>query len=180
MSKHDWYAIEADFLATGLAYPTLAKKWGVSLSTLKKKAAAGRWGEKFAGIVQKTEPGPKAKKEPEPEKEPEPSAELITPEEMALELRAMRQKRFNEVTDAMMDRIIDALALLHADDTLALATLVKALKDLREMQGLNKSVLDIEEQRARIDKIKSEIRRDDAASREPLVIEFVNTDGAEI
>lgn len=180
MAKPDWKAIEADYLATGMSYTTLAKKWSVSLSTLKKKAAAGQWGAKFADIVQQTEPAPAPKKEPEPGREPEPQAEMITAEEMALELRAMRQRRFNEVTDAMMDRIINALELIEPDNTLALSTLVKALKDLREMQGLNKSALDIEEQRARIEKIKSEIRRDDEQSREPLVIEFVNTDGAEV
>ena len=104
----------------------------------------------------------------------------IAPQELALELRAQRSKRMMETTDAMMDRIIDALGLIEPDNTYALATLVKALKDLREMQGLNKSALDIEEQRARIDKLKSEIRRDERESREPLVIEFVDTEGAEI
>ena len=62
MAKPDWAAIEADFLATGMSYNELARKWGVSISTLKKKAMRGKWAKKMI-----------------------------------------------ETTDAMMDRIIDAL-----------------------------------------------------------------------
>lgn len=152
MAKPDWAAIEADFLATGTKYPTLAKKWGVSLSGLKKRAAAGKWTEKLADIAKRTEP------EPEPRTEPETGAEIMCPEELAAELRAKRSLRMIEVTDMMMDHIIDALGVIHAEDTLALATLVRALKDLREIQGLNKSALDIEEQQARIAKLRSDTR----------------------
>ena len=63
-----------------------------------------------------------------------------------------------EASDMIMDHIIDALGLIKPDDTMALGTLVRALKDLREMQGLNKSALDIEEQRARIAKLRSDTR----------------------
>lgn len=151
MGKPDWSAIEADFLATGTKYPTLAKKWGVSLSTLKKKASAGEWAAKLAEVSKRAEPEP----EPAPNAEP---TEIMHPEELAAELRAKRSLRMIEVTDMMMDHIIDALGVIHAEDTLALATLVRALKDLREIQGLNKSALDIEEQQARIAKLKSETR----------------------
>lgn len=155
MGKPDWSAIEADFLATGTKYPTLAKKWGVSLSGVKRRAAAGKWTEKLAEIAKRTEP----ETEPEPRTEPETgTAEIMHPEELAAELRAKRSRRMIEVTDMMMDHIIDALGVIHADDTMALATLVRALKDLREMQGLNKSALDIEEQQARIAKLRSETR----------------------
>lgn len=153
VGKPDWSAIEADFLATGTKYPTLAKKWGVSLSTLKKKASAGEWAAKLAEVSKRAEP--------EPETEPAPNAEpteIMHPEELAAELRAKRSLRMIEVTDMMMDHIIDALGVIHAEDTLALATLVRALKDLREIQGLNKSALDIEEQQARIAKLRSETR----------------------
>ena len=173
MDRPDWNAIEADFLATGLKYPELAAKWGVSLSTLKKKAMRGGWGDKHANVIRQAEP------EPEPQKEPEPEIEQIAPAELALELRTQRSRKMLETTDAMMDRIIDALQVIEPDNTYALATLVKALKDLRDMQGLNKSALDIEEQMARIAKLKSETKTDDV-SKEPLVIEFVDLDGAEV
>lgn len=153
----DWNAIEADFLATGLKYPSLAKKWGVSLSAVKRKAAAGKWAAKLADITKRTEP----RTEPEPIGEPAPDetgTEIMTPEQLAEELRAKRSRRMIEVTDMMMDHIIDALDLIKPDDTMALATLIRALKELREMQGLNKTALDIEEQQARIAKLRSDTR----------------------
>lgn len=174
MSKPDWAAIEADYLATGLRHEDLAKKWGVPLSTVKKRAMRGKWGDKHRQIARKAEPvelehavelsemerceevelKPKSRRK----KAEKVEAEQIDPEELALELRRKRSQKMIETTDAMMDRIIDALELIPPDNTYALSTLVKALKDLREMQGLNKSALDIEEQRARIDKLRSETR----------------------
>lgn len=161
----DWNAIEADFLATGMAYPELAKKWKVSLSTLKKRAMRGKWGDKHAAVaILAEESVPENRMEPEPEpvpteeEPPELKSEIVNPTVLAIERRAERIRRMLSTTDAMMDRIIDALDLIKPDDTYALSTLIRALKDLREMQGLNKSELDVEEQRARIAKLKSETR----------------------
>ena len=56
---------------------------------------------------------------------------------------------------------------------------MSALRDVREMQGLNKSELDREEQRLRIAKLRREadnqIRMD-----EVFTVEFENTEGAEV
>ena len=171
MDKPDWTLIEEDYLATGIPYSALAKKWKVPLSTLKKRAAAGKWGERFKEIARKAEP--------EEEPEPGPVPELIARDEMAVELRSQRYRKMIEATDGMMDRIIDAMQVIKPDDTFALGTLVRALKDLREMQGLNRSALDIEEQKLRIEKLRIDIQyRDDV--REPVVVEFVNTEGAQV
>lgn len=172
MDRPDWTLIEEDFLATGMSYSALAKKWKVPLSTLKKKAAAGKWGERFKEIARKAEP------EAEPEKEPEPDAELIARDEFAVEIRSQRYRRMIEATDGMMDRIIDAMQIIKPEDTFALGTLVRALKDLREMQGLNRTALDIEEQKLRIEKMRLDIQYHDVEN-EPVVVEFVNTEGAE-
>ena len=53
-----------------------------------------------------------------------------------------------------------------------------ALRDLREMQGLNRTALDIEEQRARIAKLRSETHIPEADSG-GVTVEFVDTYGAE-
>ena len=158
----DWTAVKADYLATGMAYPALAKKWNVSLSTLKKRAMREKWSELFGTVVQQSEPTvpvPLEEKEPAGTKEePQPGVELVSVEQIAIEARRERYQRMMRTTDAMMDRILDAMELVKPDDTYAIKTLVSALKDLREMQGLNKSALDIEEQKARIAKLKSETR----------------------
>ena len=156
MGKPDWAAIEADYLATGMKYPSLAKKWNVPLSTLKKRASAGGWGAKIAVVNSRMEPVPDGTDGSNGSETVQ--ADLMTAQDLALEMRTKRYRRMIEATDMIMDHIIDALGVIKPDDTLALATLVRALKDLREMQGLNKTALDIEEQQARIAKLKSEIR----------------------
>lgn len=166
--KPDWTAIRADFLATGASYSSLAKKWNVPLSTVKKRAMREKWATGFSRVVKKTEPLMEpvpTEMELRPEMEPvpneEPEAELVPTEQYAAELRANRCRRMIEATDAMMDRVINALEIIEPDNTYALMTLVKSLKDIREMQGLNKSALDIEEQRLRIEKMKREARADE-------------------
>lgn len=177
--KPDWDAIEADFLATGMKYPKLAEKWGVPVSTLKKRAMRGEWGQRFEEIsAAGMEPEPEPLLEPELEMELEPLTGPIVPKELALELRSKRARRMIETTDRMMDHIIDALAVLKPEDTFALGTLVRALKDLREMQGLNRSDLDIQEQRLRLEKLRQDVSVKNYAD-EPITVEFVNMDGAQ-
>lgn len=181
----DWNAVKTDFLATGMSYSALASKWGVSISTLKKKAAREKWAQAHDDVVVLAEnlpeeklakkPRKKAKRKPKEEpkqepvplevkQEPEPMELVPQNEEIALvsaaaaEIRAKRARRMLETTDMMMDHIIDALQLVEPDNTYALGMLVRALKDLRDIQGLNKSALDIEEQQARIAKLRSETR----------------------
>ena len=62
------------------------------------------------------------------------------------------------ITDAMMDRILSAMESPEVVSPYSLKLLASTLRDLREMQGLNKSALDLEEQMARIAKLKSETR----------------------
>ena len=169
MDKPDWILIEEDYLATGMPYKKLAAKWGVPLSTLKKRAAAGDWTAKHQKVAKAAEPA----LEPVPEPVP-----IMTREDVAIELRSQRYKRMIEATDSMMDRVIDALQVVKPGDTFAIGTLARALKDLREMQGLNRSALDIEEQQLRIRKMQMELQYHESAS-EPIVVEFVNTEGAE-
>lgn len=148
MAKPDWKQIEADFLATGMSYRTLAAKYGVSFSTLRKKAAAGRWREGFGKVVTKSEQLT----------EQEQLAEQAEQEEASVIIRKDRAVRFAEMTDIMADKILEALDAVDVKDAYAIKLLAGALKDLRELQGLNKTALDIEEQQARIAKLRSETR----------------------
>lgn len=163
--KELWKTIRADFLATGLSYPQLAKKYGVSISSLKKVAAKEQWMQERNEVdlavlepernrnrnrkgtgTDETEPGPGGALEP-----------LPTVEEI-IEGKQDRLAKFMEITDAMMDRILDAMKSPEVINPYSLKLLASTLRDLREMQGLNKSALDIEEQLARIAKLKSETR----------------------
>ena len=123
-------------------YRQLAKKYGAGLSSVKKHAAEGRWQEKLLELSQG-----------------ERAAELVRPERLALEKRLDRRAVLLDTADEMLEKLRQALDQLEPDDTLALASLVRALKDLRELQGLRKDPLDLEEQQTRIEKMRSEIRR---------------------
>ena len=196
-----WSRIRADFLATGASYPSLAKKYGVSLSKVKRIAAKEMWTSggidainlaeeaKSAAkgrVIQKSEPQfePPPENEPpsEPENEPEEETEVVealTVAPVAIEDRRDRYQRFMEITDSMMDRIADALASPEVINPYSLKLLASALRDIREMQGLNKSELDREEQRARIAKLKREAE-DQTRFDEVFTVEFVDTEGAEV
>ena len=174
-----WSSIRADFLANGIPYPQLAEKYSVSLSTLKKRAASEKWMDAREKVVNGTYLEPTRKKEPAPE--PEPELEPIGEDDVAvlIDLKRERYQKFMEITDAMMDRISAALTSPEVVSPYSLKMLASALRDLREMQGLNKTELDLEEQRARIAKLKSEIKTPETMESQSIVVEFVDTFGAE-
>lgn len=152
MAKPDWGQIQADFLATGMSYRTLAAKYGVSFSTLRKKAAAGKWRESYGKVVVKSE------QLREQERLTEQLVEQARQEEASVIVRKDRAIRFAEMTDIMADKILEALDAVDVHDAYAIKLLAGALKDLRELQGLNKTALDIEEQQARIAKLRNDTR----------------------
>ena len=176
-----WAKIRADFLATGKSYPELAAEYGVSISTLKKTAAREAWTLDKGKVDHKAERNRKQEPEPEPRKEPEPGEALSVPtDEEIIEAKQQRLDKFFEITDGMMDRILDAIQSENVITPYALKLLTSALRDLREMQGLNRTQLDIEEQRARIAKIRSETAIPESRDDKTVSIEFVDTYGAEV
>ena len=184
MARRDkdlWANIHADFLVSGQTYPQLAEKYNVSLSAVKRYAAKEGWMNERAEIdlaARNTEP--QNRTEPG-ESEPDGSGEievLPTASEIVEEKRE-RVKKFMEASDAMMDRILDALTSPEVISPYSMKLLASALRDLREMQGLNKSALDIEEQQARIEKLRSETRIVESPEANGIVVEFVDTFGAE-
>lgn len=148
-SAIDWFEIERDFRETGLSYPKLAAKYGVSLSTLKKKAAKNKWALQKALTAKEREPAPK--EEPEPVIPEEPTAIVYQTE------TERRRELFLRMTDDMANRIQDALAVVDVSNVFAIKMLASALKDLRDLQGI-RDPLDEEEKRARIAKLRSDTR----------------------
>lgn len=138
--KTDWERIEEDFLATGLSYRTLAEKHGLSLSTVKKRAAEGHWQQRLLSLRR------------------EERAAASTGGQL-LELRENRRALLLNTADDLLEKLRLALDQLEPENTPALASLARTLKDLRELLGLRKDALDLEEQQARIEKMRSEIRK---------------------
>lgn len=142
-----WVEIQQEFVRTGLKYPELAEKFGVPLSTLKKKAAEYKWQEKRRAAV---EADPETFLEPEPAKVPVPDARVLD--------RLSDKERFERIVNEMLDRVEDAICTVDTSDAASIKLLTAALKDLRDLKHLNRTDLDIEEQRARIAKLKSDTR----------------------
>ena len=187
-----WATIRADFLATGANYPELAKKYGVSLSAVKRAAAKEGWMSERSEMESqalaeiKSKPNRTGVNRSEPERT-EPDGELpMAAETLAavptdteiIEAKRERLEKFFQITDGMMDRIFNAIDSPDVITPYALKLLTSALRDLREMQGLNRTALDEEEQRARIAKLRSELAVPEANENDVREV-FVSTDGAE-
>ncbi len=140
-SKTDWELIERDFLACGMSYRALAGKYGLSLSAVQKRAAAGHWQDRLLALKQAEE------------------QTAASRTEKLLELRENRRAMLLNTADDLLEKLRQALDQLEPENTPALASLARTLKDLRELQGLRKDALDLEEQQARIRKMRSEIRK---------------------
>ena len=157
MGKHrDWTEIEKDYLESGLSLSQLAEKYGVSISTLKKTAARQGWAKKRSGSEQKAERVETALAQLEPpQMEP---GKGTTDTGIRVIDRETENQRFNRVVDEMLNRVEDAICIVNPSDAASIKLLTAALKNLRDLKHLNRTELDIEEQRARISKLRSETR----------------------
>ena len=157
MGKHrDWTEIEQDYLESGLSLSQLAAKYGVSISTLKKTAARQGWAKKRVIGEEKAERIETALAELEPP-QTEPKLEPTGKSIKVLD-RETESQRFQRVVDGMLDRVEEAICIVSPHDVQSIKLLASALKDLRDLKHLNKTALDIEEQKARIAKLQSETR----------------------
>lgn len=174
MGKHrDWTEIEKDYQENGLSLKELAVKYDVSISTLKKAAMRQGWGKgrvapkrrQAADRVQEAlaeveEMEPNGTDEMEPE-QMEPNGTKVVPlwpENQTILPAEDGAERFQRIVDEMLDRVEDAICQVDTSNAGAVKLLTAALKDLRSLKGLDKSPLDLEEQKARIEKLRSETR----------------------
>jgi transposase-like protein len=182
VGKHrDWTEIAKDYRENGLSLTELAEKYEVSVSTLKKAAMRQGWSkgrvapERRRGAV-RVKAALAEVEEMEPETEPENGTEM-EPAEMEpvpngteVENKVVplypdrilpaedEAQRFQRLVDELMNRVEDAICNVDVTQAGAVKLLTGALKDLRSLKGLDKTPLDIEEQRARIEKLRSETR----------------------
>ena len=176
VGKHrDWTEIEKDYQENGLSYAELARKYGVPLDTLKKAAARQGWtkskerkakkvARKVQNIQEAVEAAETAPNGTENEMAPNGTAEMapvipLYPQGDTRVLPAENDaERFRRIVDEMLDRVEDAICHVDTSNAGAVKLLTAALKDLRSLKGLDKSPLDLEEQKARIEKLRSETR----------------------
>ena len=149
----DWKKIKAEYIAGGTSYRKLAEKYGVSFNTLKTHAVEEQWHklrqQKDKKVTTKIV-------ESLSDKDAEKAVDIID----------VADKLLGKISDLMEEMVID---------TQSLKQLTSALKDLKEIKGI-KSEKDLEEQNARIAKLRKEAEREDDTINE---IEVVFNAGSE-
>lgn len=148
-NKPNWNKIKAEYLAGGTSYRKLCAKYGVPLSTLRRKAQAEQWVQLQEQVEHKVD-------------------DSLVEKVVAKELEEAVD--FDKLVDQMMLRVKIAIYNVDTKNAKAVNLLVGALKDLQKIKGLDRSDLDAAEQKARIKALeaKSEAQKDD--SNDGLVI----------
>ena len=150
----DWKAIETEYITTNISYRKLAQKYGVNVTTIAKTASAEGWVDRRKQYATKTQ----AK-----------TLEKISQKEVD------RAAKIGTVADKLLMQIE---AMVDRDEPLdekAIRSLTAAVKDLKEIQGV-RSVLDRQEQEARIANLRRQNEKDEDKTEE---IEVVFTGGEE-
>ena len=123
----DWQAIKTEYITTDTSYRKLAQKHGVNVTNIAKKASSEGWVEQRKQYANETQ----AK-----------TIEKISRQE------ANRAAKIHNVADKLLlkiEALVDRPGMMPKD----VRSLVAAVKDLKEIQGV-KSELDEKEQEARI------------------------------
>ena len=149
----DWKQIKAEYIAGGTSYRKLCAKYGVSRTTLEKKARDEKWTDLRRQAQGKAE------------------AKII---DAVSDKEARKANKIIDVADKLLDKISELMEDMVVD-TQSLKQLTSALKDLKEIKGI-KSEADLREQEARIAKLQKEAEREDDTTSE---IEIVFNAGPE-
>lgn len=140
----DWNEIKAEYIAGGTSYRKLAKKYSVSFSTLRNIAIREKWTDLREQASNKS------------------VTKLV---ESIGEQNGEYTASVYDVADKLLNKIVDMLAI-DGLTTQSIKHLTSAIKDIKEIKGI-KSDIDIQEQNARIDKLRKEIEKDSIDESKP-------------
>ncbi|MCF0230349.1 MAG: hypothetical protein HUJ76_11745, partial [Parasporobacterium sp.] len=145
----DWNKIKAEYIRGGTSYRKLAAKYGVSSSSLMQKGMVEKWTD-----LRK-------------QKQIKAEAKII---EKSASREAERADNIQTVADLLIKKITEGIT--NGDlivDSKDFRAITASLKDLREIKGY-KSDLDMQEQMARIDKLRREAAGDTSDNRIAVVL----------
>ncbi len=139
----DWKGIKAEYIAGGTSYRKLAKKYGVSFSTLRGIAEREKWTDLKAQAQHNAD------------------TKLV---KSIGEQNGTYAVSINDVADTLLKKII-AMAEMDCVSSQAIKQLTSALKDIKDVKGI-KSDIDLREQEARIDNLRRQAERDNNSNAE--------------
>lgn len=145
----DWKAIKTEYITTNTSYRKLAEKYGISYQTICAKSKSEHWLEQREQHTNKT---------------------VTKTLERISEQQADRASRLQSVTERLLEKVE---RLMDMDDKMledsggetcilgakGMRSLSGVLKDIKDIQGV-KSEADIQEQEARIAKLRREAEKD--------------------
>lgn len=129
----DWKRIKADYIAGGTSYRKLCEKYGVSRTTLQRKAKDENWLRLRSQAEAKVE------------------TKIV---DVVSDMNAKKAVDIIDVADKLLEKASELMEMPLT--TQSFKQLTSALKDLKEIKGY-KSDADIREQEARIKKLEAEI-----------------------
>ena len=146
----DWKKIKAEYIRGGVSYRKLADKYGVSFSSIQKRGAKEKWTDlrKISSRL---------------------SDEKIV--ESVASQEARRVDGIQTVADMLLEKIKEGVAdgsLII--DSQSIRQITASIKDLREIKGY-KSELDMQEQLARIEKLRKDAQTEEESNDIRVVIE---------
>ena len=142
----DWQAIKTEYITTDTSYRKLAQKYGISTTQICNVGRDEKWVEQREQYLNKT------------------TAKTI---EKISQQEANRAAKIHSVADKLLNKIeslVDRPGMMPKD----VRSLVAAVKDLKEIQGV-KSKLDEQEQRARIANLQKQADKEDD-NKEPIQV----------
>ena len=144
----DWKKIKAEYIR-GASYRILAEKYGVSFSSIQKRGAKEKWTDLRKKSIRKRD---------------EKIVESVASQE------ARRVDGIQTVADLLLQKIKDGVedgSLII--DSQSIRQITASIKDLRDIKGM-KSELDMQEQMARIEKLRKEAMADQESNDIKVVI----------
>ena len=135
----DWAKIEAEYITTDTSYRKLADKYNVDQATIARKAKKEDWVSKRQQHISTTQ------------------AKVLAAD---AQQKVDRASRLKSVAVKLLDRVEDIVEYDQHLTASAIKNLSDALKNIKEAQMI-RTAEDIEEQQARIAKLKKEVQDED-------------------
>lgn len=144
----DWNKLKAEYIAGGTSYRKLADKYGVSFAILRREAERGKW----------TQLRTQVKHESDTKMVDVISNDIVS-----------HAQKINEVADKLLDKISAMLDNNTDVSSQEIKHYTSALKDIKDIKGI-RSEKDLEEQQARIDKLRKEASSEDTEDNVEIVM----------
>lgn len=139
----DYEKLKAEYIAGGISYRQLAKKYNIPFSNLKNYAIKEHWVEQREQVKNKT------------------TTKLI---ENVSEENAKVDDLYFSILDKLMKKVEECIENTDCTSPNAIKTLSSAMRDLQACKGV-KSEADAREQEARIMKLRKEAQEEDNSSK---------------